>query len=150
MPTAALVRSVLKCVHGAARVMYSFAATQIARNSPSALRNSQPSRNSVSAFTRASRSAHNDFSSSPYSPSLGSLPSNRATQILVTRLTKLPSTSAKSLLITPWKWSQKNMLSLLSGEFAFWLLCLLFVGRISSVFFLLLLCLFVVVFFVFF
>ena len=58
------------------------------------------------------------FSSSPYSPSPGTLPSKRAAQNFVTRLTKLPSTSARSLLMTPANCSQVKLESEPSGALA--------------------------------
>src|SRR5262249_48082493 len=57
-------------------------------------------------------------SSAPGWPPAGTAPSNRVSQNLAMRLTKLPSTSARSRFTEAWKISQVNEVSECSGELA--------------------------------
>ena len=69
----------------------------------------------VASAMPAARSASSFASSGPGSPAAGTTPSNFDSANLTMRLTKLPSTSARSLLVVDWNCSQVKAASDPSG-----------------------------------
>src|SRR6185437_9598061 len=116
--TAAWAGSVLIAVQGAASCRYSLPSTQRARSACAALRTSIASNWAVRSASCAATSAQSCCSRGPGSPPSGTTPSNRLSQNLQIRLTKLPSTSARSRFTDAWKISQVNEVSECSGELA--------------------------------
>ncbi len=116
--TPARAGSVLMAVQGAASVRYSLPSTQSARNSWAALRISMASNSCVTSPSLAETSANSFCSSGPGSPPSGTTPSNRVSANLMIRLTKLPSTSARSRFTADWNCSQVKAVSDPSGALA--------------------------------